>query len=789
MTETAVGLKRLPKMVQYEVVSCAELGGALVREGRSLTSKQIARLSIGAIISEEEKAGERLRFKKISGSGPNAGWVSTQLLLKVDQKASSPSPAFAAKSLLAKAEAKVIQQGSTAVLKEYSEMRKDGEALVYVSLANLVEGQNSDALAAAEEACSLLKGKTKDAEASSIFALALSKLATGEARQALSLIATSLALYREVGDKQMEASSLATSANARLALREVNIAEASVKDALKIFREIGDLEGEHAAQLTFQDICVAKEGLDKARKTVSAEQAAYHKSKGDKRAEATSLLKLAEQHLSGSTLAMHEEALKLSQQALSIVRQAGEKKLEASALHAVATAELLGPAEALSRSQSVEEALQISKAIGDESSQVDLLFTLTSLRLVNGQTKEALKIAEEARILAKRLCDQTSEARSAHAAAAALLADGQHAEALSTAHSAAKLFGATGNKLGAAGALQTAAAASVTKAGSFEDFLDLATSAIGLYQLESDLVGEAQMQLQFAKLLLSYEGTLQHSFKAKLKAGQAAERARSLFLLLGDKRNQSLASHLASQSKMLTGDIEGGLDAAMQAVVLARNVGDKWLEASALRTAMGGQVTQGHLAEALRMAKEVQALFRKLGSTSIEEAIGALMLQIEEAIPKQGQIQRLTVQPRNNAMNLSGSSVFSEVTNCIVWSIPVTQQTYILYCLELLKFVDDLKNVPGKISFLVLTRGVMGRHTGEPVPTQYEGVTASTVWAVCRTIRLESPRLLVTTVDVPSSATVHEMTECIRAARYEPGARNEMSFIVDRANQLGKRPR
>ncbi|CAL1128599.1 unnamed protein product [Cladocopium goreaui] len=58
------------------VVSVAELGGAMVREGKSLSSRLVARLGVGAVVSELERAGERLRFKKVSGSGPESGWVS-----------------------------------------------------------------------------------------------------------------------------------------------------------------------------------------------------------------------------------------------------------------------------------------------------------------------------------------------------------------------------------------------------------------------------------------------------------------------------------------------------------------------------------------------------------------------------------------------------------------------------------------------------------------------------------------------------------------------------------------
>eukprot|EP00933_Yihiella_yeosuensis_P027274 TRINITY_DN21152_c0_g1_i1.p1 TRINITY_DN21152_c0_g1~~TRINITY_DN21152_c0_g1_i1.p1 ORF type:complete len:780 (+),score=185.26 TRINITY_DN21152_c0_g1_i1:99-2438(+) len=775
-------------MVHYEVVSSAELGGALVREGRSLTSKQISRLGIGSIVSEEESVGERLRFKKVSGPGPETGWVSSKLLARVDQgkKATSAPAPYSGRSLMVQAEAKVIKEGAYSVLLQYSSKGQDGEALVYTAVAHLADGRPADAATRASEALPLLAGK--DGVASAKLVVGLAKMAGGDAQEALGHVTEALSIFREVGDKQMEASSLATVANVRLMLKDISVADVAIKEALKIFREIGDADGEQAAQLTFYDICVAKEGREKALKSVAQEKASYCKNKGDKKGEGEALQKLAQQQLANSSTAI-EEALKLSQQALSLFREAGDRRLEASALHTVAAAELLGP-ESLARSQALEEAIQVSKEIGDEASQVDLLYTLSSSRLVSGQTSEALKAADEATALGKKLGDKLGEARGAHAAAAAQLAQGSTTEALQLAKDAAAIFSSQADRLGEAGALQTAATARCAQGGpeSCEETTELAKTAAGLFRNAGDELGEAHVLLQLADMLLSFEGSLQAGFQAKIEAGHAAERARQLFLLKGDKRSQGRASHTSAQSKILLGDIDGGIDAAMQAVVLARNTGDRWVEASALRTAMAGQVSKGELAEALRMAREVQFLFKKLGSNNVAEAVGALMRQLDEAMPKSGLMQRLTVQPKNTNLNLTGASIFSEVTNCIVWSIPVTQQTYILYCLELLKFVDDLKNVPGKIAFLVLTRGVMGRHTGEPVACQYEGITAATVWAVCRSVRLEAPKLLISTVDVPSSATTHEVTDCIRAARYDAGGRGEVSFIVDRTNQLGHRP-
>lgn len=64
----------------WEVVGGAENGGIIVREGVELSSAQVAdRLATGAVLQEICLVGERLCFEKISGSGPETGWVSTMM--------------------------------------------------------------------------------------------------------------------------------------------------------------------------------------------------------------------------------------------------------------------------------------------------------------------------------------------------------------------------------------------------------------------------------------------------------------------------------------------------------------------------------------------------------------------------------------------------------------------------------------------------------------------------------------------------------------------------------------
>jgi len=62
---------------KWEVVGGGEKGGIIVRTGKELTSAQgVERLSLGSTITCEELAGDRLRYSRITGSGPVTGWVS-----------------------------------------------------------------------------------------------------------------------------------------------------------------------------------------------------------------------------------------------------------------------------------------------------------------------------------------------------------------------------------------------------------------------------------------------------------------------------------------------------------------------------------------------------------------------------------------------------------------------------------------------------------------------------------------------------------------------------------------
>ena len=64
----------------WQVVAGERQGGILVRACRALSSRMLpGRLSTGALVRELELAGERLRFERLTGSGPASGWVTVRV--------------------------------------------------------------------------------------------------------------------------------------------------------------------------------------------------------------------------------------------------------------------------------------------------------------------------------------------------------------------------------------------------------------------------------------------------------------------------------------------------------------------------------------------------------------------------------------------------------------------------------------------------------------------------------------------------------------------------------------
>lgn len=63
----------------WKVVGGSDKGGILVRQQASTNSAQLSmRLSTGATVEELERVGDRLKYSKLTGDGPDFGWVTIE---------------------------------------------------------------------------------------------------------------------------------------------------------------------------------------------------------------------------------------------------------------------------------------------------------------------------------------------------------------------------------------------------------------------------------------------------------------------------------------------------------------------------------------------------------------------------------------------------------------------------------------------------------------------------------------------------------------------------------------
>ncbi|CAK0839298.1 unnamed protein product [Prorocentrum cordatum] len=802
--------------VKYEVVGGADVGGAPVREGRSLTSKPLGKLGVGAVVSVAERAGERLRFQKLRGHGPAAGWVSARLLARAP-RAREAEPGYLGSSLLANAEAAVEERGAERAAADAAAAGQDGAALVAAAVAQLTlgrarllngtagrsachechacdvatamghpllrarqldgrpPGRTSEALATAARAKAGLSGD-RDGLASCALLVAAARLAAGDGAGALAAASEASGLFEELGDRQMVASALTSCANARLLLRDAPAAQRAARDALAAFRALGDAPGAAAARSTLADAYATSQGPDQVARALLTDDLAHHRARGDKKGEAAVLLAQARGALApGVGRGAAREAVARARRAARLLEEVGDRAGAASALEAAASGLLMQGDAAEEALAVAQEALAASRSAGNRECQVGVLSTLSSVHLARGQPDEARSNAEACQRLCRELGDKRSEARALVAAASASLAAGDAAAALEQAGEAASACRREGDGAGEARA-RHAAAQALASSRRPAAAAEAAREAAGLFRRAGDAHGEASALVALASLLLGGPG-------GAAEAVRCAERGRQLFLVLGDAPSQARAALLAAQALLLAGDAGGAASGAMQAVVLARDADDRPGEAQALYTAARAAVALGRHADAMRIAHEVEALFRALGCSDSEEVAAGLRRSIQRTL--QAKVPSPTMRLRPAGGSPAGlRSLVQDSPNCIVWAPAISQQTYLMYCLELLQLVEELKGAPAKAQLLCAAQGVHSRLTGEPVPTRLEGVYGMSMWAVVRTIRLESPRLQITCCDLPAAATACEVAECLRCAMSDAGARGEVSYIVDRQRTL-----
>jgi tetratricopeptide (TPR) repeat protein len=207
-----------------------------------MSSEQLPqKLATGARVSQEEISGNRMRFTKVSGSGPQTGWVSLtasgeDLLVKENDAVGG----------------KVVGTLTKAadIFKQLKDEEAAKEVLKCLASAGSDYGNSDEAVKAADEMIHLVRNSKDD---SALGAACLLKsevcLESGRSREAAKAAREAQKSYSKCGAKKEEAQSYLAIAYAEMN-NEYGEAPAAARAAASLYRSMNDKDGQAGATYT-----------------------------------------------------------------------------------------------------------------------------------------------------------------------------------------------------------------------------------------------------------------------------------------------------------------------------------------------------------------------------------------------------------------------------------------------------------------------------------------------------------------------------------------------------------
>ena len=224
----------------------------------------------------------------------------------------------------------------------------------------------------------------KQGEATDYGNLGTVHISLGEYDKAREYLEKALAIRIKIGDRKGEASSYGNLGTVFQSLGEYHKAREYLEKALAIRVEIGDKEGEATDYGNLGTVHISLGEYDKAREYLKKALAIRIKI-GDRKGEASSYGNLGTVFQS---LGEYDKAREYLEKALAIRIEIGDRKGEASSYGCLGTLFLTLGKPFMAESY-LEKALSISKDIGDLHRELELLCSITGLKLFQEKMDEA----------------------------------------------------------------------------------------------------------------------------------------------------------------------------------------------------------------------------------------------------------------------------------------------------------------------------------------------------------------------------------------------------------------
>ena len=271
----------------------------------------------------------------------------------------------------------------------------------------------------------LLRSQNTKTRAAALGSLGFSYHALGEYEKALAYMEKTLALRREIGDKQGEGTTLNNLSQIYDARGDYDTALDYLKQSLAISREIGDKQGEGTTLNNLSQIHKARgdyaTALDYLKQSL-----AIQREIGDKKGEGATLNNLSTiAHARGD----YDTALDYLKQSLAIRREIGDKKGESVTLNNISTiAQARGEYDvALEYSK---QDLAICREIGDKQGEGTTLNNLSTIAHARGDYDTALDYLKQSLAIRREIGDKQGEGTTLNNLSAIAHARGDYATAL-----------------------------------------------------------------------------------------------------------------------------------------------------------------------------------------------------------------------------------------------------------------------------------------------------------------------------------------------------------------------
>eukprot|EP00405_Crypthecodinium_cohnii_P041802 CAMPEP_0206552172 /NCGR_PEP_ID=MMETSP0325_2-20121206/15933_1 /ASSEMBLY_ACC=CAM_ASM_000347 /TAXON_ID=2866 /ORGANISM="Crypthecodinium cohnii, Strain Seligo" /LENGTH=1362 /DNA_ID=CAMNT_0054052017 /DNA_START=11 /DNA_END=4100 /DNA_ORIENTATION=+ len=414
-----------------------------------------------------------------------------------------------------------------------------------------------------------------------------------------------LELVRERGDRGAEASTLMALSELWVrghqldrgleAAEEARDAAAEAPEGKRVLLEAEAVRGIVKAFIAKDDLPSAEASLLEGETTLNVEELGGEK--------APLLIARAE-------LLLEQNRSRVARQLAESARDAASKLEDgrlwtAAAEETLATALLAGEKAELAL-MAAEKALAIYRDLGDVRKEAAVLRMLSRISASRGDFSMALERAQESKGLCQELCDKKGEAASLECSAEAFLVkkDGE-SDAAEAALKAAKVYKQIDDKPGQAGALQTAVSA-FTAAREPEAAYQAARDALEVARSGKSpaILGTSLELLLSIHLQNEMPEKALHAAQSELsKAKEAKDAEREAMVL------QKLASVLVSSSQP-----KEALKKAEEARQLLRGQSVR-AEATAAKVVVDHLINQQRFDEAVKTAREAQALLENIGDT------------------------------------------------------------------------------------------------------------------------------------------------------------------------------